>query len=67
MGRVHMLLGRVQRLRRVQVLSRVDGRVQGVRIQGVRVCKDIMQLRQDISDISLKRLLRNCPVCFGKQ
>ncbi len=33
----------------------------------VGVCKDIMrimQLRQDVSGISL---LRNCPVCYSKQ
>ncbi len=95
MGRAQVLLSRVQRLRRVQVLDRVDGRVQGVRVQGVRVqqvpshhmlvCpvlvpfevsrkgsrvgvgEYIMQLRQDVSGISLKRLLRNCPVCHSKQ
>ncbi len=32
-GRVQMLLSRVQWLRRVQVLGRVDGRVQGVRVK----------------------------------
>ncbi len=30
MGRVHILWSRVQWLRRVQVLGRVDGRVQGL-------------------------------------
>jgi hypothetical protein len=83
LGRVHVVLGRV------------DGRVQGVRVHGVRVqqvpshhilvCpvlvpfevsrkgsrvgvgKDIMQLRQNVSSISLKRLLRNCPIGHSKQ
>ncbi len=78
-------------LSRVQLLlGRVDGRVQGVRVQKVPshhilVCpvlvpfedsrkgsrvgvgKDIMQLRQNVSGIGLKRLLRNCPVCHSKQ
>ncbi len=76
---------------RVQVLlGRVDGRVQGVRVQKVPghhilVCpvlvpfevsrkgsrvgvgKDIVQLRQNVSGISLKRLLSDCPVCNSKQ
>jgi hypothetical protein len=26
-----------------------------------------MQLRQNVSGIGLKRLLRNCPVCHSKQ
>ncbi len=92
-----MLLNRVQRLRGVQVLGRVDGRVQGVRVlvqwirvqkvpshhilvcpvlvpfevsrkgSRVKVGKDIVQLRQNVSGISLKRLLNNCPVCNSKQ
>ncbi len=33
----------------------------------VGVGKDIMQLRQNVSGIGLKRLLRNCPVCHSKQ
>ncbi len=33
----------------------------------VGVGKDIMQLRQNLSDIGLKRLLSNCPVCNSKQ
>jgi hypothetical protein len=80
-----IVLGSVQWL-----LGRVDGRVQGVKVQKVPshyilVCpvlvpfevsrkgsrvgvgKDIMQLRQDVSGIGLKRLLRNCPVCHSKQ
>ncbi len=80
-----IILGGVQLL-----LGRVDGRVQGLRVQKVPshhilVCpvlvpfdvsrkgsrvvvgKDIMQLQQDVSGISLKRLLRNCPVCRSKQ
>ncbi len=32
----------------------------------VGVGKDIMQLRQNVSGIGLKRLLRNCPVCHSK-
>ncbi len=80
-----VVMGRAQLL-----LGRVDGRVQGVRVQKVPshhilVCtvlvlfevsrkgsrggvgKDIMQLRQNVSGIGLKRLLRNCPVCHSKQ
>jgi hypothetical protein len=33
----------------------------------VGVGKDIMQLRQNVSGVGLKRLLRNCPVCHSKQ
>ncbi len=33
----------------------------------VGVGKDIMQLRQNVSGIDLKRLLSNCPVCNSKQ
>ncbi len=33
----------------------------------VGVGKDIMQLRQDVSGIGLKILLRNCPVFHSKQ
>ncbi len=33
----------------------------------VGVGKDIMQLRQNVSGIGLKRLLSNCPVCNSKQ
>ena len=94
--RVREASGAVVVMGRVQVLlGRVDGRVQGVRVHGVRVqqvpshhilvCpvlvpfevsrkgsrvgvgKDIMQLRQNVSGIGLKRLLRNCPVGHSKQ
>jgi hypothetical protein len=84
-GAVVVVVGRVQLL-----LGRVDGRVQGVRVQKVPshhilVCsvlvpfevsrkgsrvgvgKDIMQLRQNVSSIGLKRLLRNCLICHSKQ
>ena len=33
----------------------------------VGVGEDVVQLRQNVSGISLKRLLRNCPVCHSKQ
>ncbi len=33
----------------------------------VGVGEDVMQLRQNVSGIGLKRLLRNCPVCHSKQ
>ena len=33
----------------------------------VGVGEDVVQLRQNVSGIGLKRLLRNCPVCHSKQ
>ncbi len=33
----------------------------------VEVGEDVLQLRQNVSGIGLKRLLRNCPVCHSKQ
>ncbi len=33
----------------------------------VGVGEDVMQLRQNVSGIGLKRLLSNCPVCHSKQ
>ncbi len=33
----------------------------------VGVGEDVMRLRQNVSGIGLKRLLRNCPVCHSKQ
>jgi hypothetical protein len=71
LGRVE---GRVQRVRVQQVpghdilvcpelltfeISRKGSRV--------GVGEDVVQLRQNVSGIGLKRLLRNCPVCHSKQ
>ncbi len=33
----------------------------------VGVGEDVVHLRQNVSGIGLKRLLRNCPVCHSKQ
>ena len=83
-------VGRRVKWSRVQLLGRVDGGVQGDRVQqvpshNILVCpelltfeisrkgsrvgvgEDVMQLRQNVSGIGLKRLLRNCPVCHSKQ
>jgi hypothetical protein len=73
-GRVQLLLGRVDgrvqwvRVQEVPshhilvcpVLVPFEVSRKGSR---VGVGKDIMQLRQNVSGIGLKRLLRNCPVC----
>ncbi len=71
LGRVD---GRVQQVRLQQVLSHdilvcpelltFEISRKGSR---VGVGEDVMQLRQNVSGIGLKRLLCNCPVCHSKQ
>ncbi len=79
LGRVQLLLGRVDgRVQGVGVLKVPSHHILVCSVlvpfefssrkgSRVGVGKDIMQLRQDVSGIGLKRLLRNCPVCHSKQ
>ncbi len=79
-GRVQLLLGRVDgRVQRVRVQKVPSHHIRvcpvlvpfEVSRKGSRsrvgMGKDIMQLRQNVSGIGLKRLLRNCPICHSKQ
>ena len=81
LGRVQLLLGKVDvRVLGVRVYKVPSHHILvcpvfvpfEVSLKGSRVGvgEYIMQLRQDVSGISLKRLLRNCPVvpvCYSKQ
>ncbi len=83
LGRVQLLLGRVDgRIQGVRAqgdrVQKVPSHHILVRLvlvpfevsrkwSRVGVGKDIMQLRQNVSGIGLKRLLSNCPVCNSKQ